>query len=374
MRTEGLRVLLVRVTYAVALAAAVAWAFLILSAAATGGTLGYDFRAYDLAVDRMVAGESMYDLGASSMGAFGLFFYPPPFALLILPFALLETDLAVTAWTAVLVVATLVAIAVMPVSRRTRLVLLLLAALSWPVVYAIKLGQVGPMLLLLLAFGWRGLDRPWHLGLATGLGTVVKLQPAVVIGWAVAPGRRRAAAIAVATFGVFGVIATARAGVGAWTDWLAVLRNVSSPVLAENDVGFGRLAYLAGASLPLATAIHYANVAAVILVAFLAVWRASPIASYLAVVVASQFVSPVLWDHYAVLLLLPVAWLVDRGQWWAALVPLATSTFLIGITPGIAYPVLFWVVLLSVTVEGMRRRRPAISPSMDARAEPSPAA
>ena len=37
---------------------------------------------------------------------------------------------------------------------------------------------------------------------------------------------------------------------------------------------------------------------------------------------ASQLLSPVLWDHYAMLLLLPVAWLIDRGQWWAVRVPL----------------------------------------------------
>ena len=49
--------------------------------------------------------------------------------------------------------------------------------------------------------------------------------------------------------------------------------------------------------------------------------------------VASQFISPVLWDHYAVILLLPTAWLLNRGQWWAALIPLATSNLLISVTP-----------------------------------------
>jgi hypothetical protein len=74
------------------------------------------------------------------------------------------------------------------------------------------------------------------------------------------------------------------------------------------------------------------------------------------VVVASQFVSPVLWDHYALLLLLPVAWLLERGHWWAALVPLSTATLLVGITPGIAYPILFWVVLVAIVWVGLRDR------------------
>ena len=41
--------------------------------------------------------------------------------------------------------------------------------------------------------------------------------------------------------------------------------------------------------------------------------RRPPVASYLVAVVASQLLSPILWDHYAMLLLLPVAWLLDRA-------------------------------------------------------------
>jgi hypothetical protein len=36
------------------------------------------------------------------------------------------------------------------------------------------------------------------------------------------------------------------------------------------------------------------------------------------------------------------------------LVPLASATPLIGLTPAIAYPIEFWVVLLAVTLEGRR--------------------
>jgi Glycosyltransferase family 87 len=359
MRTEGLRVLLVRAAYAVALIAAIGWAYLVLSASAAIGTLGYDFEAYRLAVEHLRAGQSMYDLNATSMGASGLFFYPPPFALLVLPFAVIPGDLGIAIWTWALIAASVAAIVIMPVSTRTRYVVLLLAALSWPLVYAIKLGQVGSVLLLLFAVAWRWLDRPWPFGLATGIGTVIKLQPALVIAWAVVTGRRQAAAIGIGVFLVLAAIITIWAGTQPWLDWLAVLGNVSRPVLAENDQGLGRHAFLAGVPQTTATLIHYANVAAVIVVTFVAVLRGTPVASFMAVVVASQFVSPVLWDHYALLLLLPVAWLLDRGLIWAALVPLATATFLVGVTPGIAYPILFWVVLLAVTYEGITAGRRA---------------
>jgi len=355
--SEGRRVLVVRAGYAVALVAALAWASLLLSVSASNGTLGYDFKAYDLAVDRLLAGQSMYDQTATSMGAFGLFFYPPPFALLILPFALVPADLGLWIWTFGLVAASVAAVVVMPVSRRTRYIVLLLAAFSWPLVYAIKLGQVGSLLLLLFAIGWRWLDRPWPFGLAAGIGAVIKLQPALVIGWAFVSGRRRAAAIGIGVFVVLGLVATVIAGPQSWSDWLAVLGRVGRPGLAENDTGIGRIAYLAGAPLELATGLHYLNVALVVVVTGFAVLRAAPVASYLAVVVASQFVSPVLWDHYALILLLPVAWLIERGRVWAALIPLVTATVLAGVTPTIAYPVLFWVTLLGVTWEGVAMRR-----------------
>jgi alpha-1,2-mannosyltransferase len=360
MRTEGLRVLVGRAIYSVCLIGAVAWAFLILNAAAANGQLGYDFKAYDLAVDNLLAGQSMYDTTVTSMGAFGLFFYPPPFALLILPFALLPEGIGVLVWTLALVTASVSAIALLPVSPRTRYIVLLLAALSWPLVYAIKLGQVGSVLLLLFAIAWRGIDRPAPFGLATGIGTVIKLQPGLVIGWAIVTGRRTAAMIGIAVFAVLALLITLVAGTQPWSDWLAVLGNVSRPVLAENDMGVGRQAYLAGVPLAAAQGLHYVNVAVVILVTFVASLRATPIASFMAVVVASQFVSPVLWDHYALLLLLPVAWLIDRGYVWAAVIPFVTSTVLVGITPGMAYPILFWVTLLAVTWAGLRDRGAAM--------------
>ena len=75
---------------------------------------------------------------------------------------------------------------------------------------------------------------------------------------------------------------------------------------------------------------------------------------WLTVVVASQFLSPVLWDHYALVMLLPTAWLLDRGHPWAAAIPLATSTLLVftQIELPVAYPVAFWVTLLALAWEG----------------------
>jgi hypothetical protein len=352
----GMGVLLVRAAYAIALCGAVAVAVLTIEAAAASGTLGYDYRAYDLAVDRLLAGRSMYDLTAQAEGAYGLFFYPPPFALLILPITLISTELAVWLWVLLLAAATVAGIALLPVSERVRWAVLLLAALSWPLVYAIKLGQVGPLLLLLFAIGWRWMDRPWRLGLAAGIGTVIKVQPALLIGWAAVTGRRRAALIGVVAVAVLALLATVVAGPSSWLDMATLLGRVNQPIETPHAYGLGRLAFEAGLSETLALVVHWANFVAVVAVVTLVVWRGSSVASYLAVVIASQFLSPVLWDHYALVLLLPVAWLLDRGRWWAALIPLLTSTplVLLRIDLPIAYPVAFWAALLGVAFEGLR--------------------
>jgi uncharacterized membrane protein len=71
-------------------------------------------------------------------------------------------------------------------------------------------------------------------------------------------------------------------------------------------------------------------------------------------VIASQLLSPILWDHYALLLLLPVAWLLHRGRTWAVLIPLATTVLLVGVTPPVVYPMAFGVTLVALFVEGRR--------------------
>ena len=73
-------------------------------------------------------------------------------------------------------------------------------------------------------------------------------------------------------------------------------------------------------------------------------------------VVASQLLSPILWDHYALLLLLPVAWLIERGWTWAALIPLATCILLIGFVPPVTYPIAFGVTLFALLAAGFQDR------------------
>ncbi len=322
-------------------------------AAATAGTLGYDFAAYDLAVRRLLDGGALYDPAFEVSGGFGLFYYPPTFVLAVLPFALLPAAVASWAWTALLVAATLAAIAALPVSRRLKWLLVLLAGLDWPLVFAVKLGQVGPLLLLGFALGWRWLERPGRLGAVAAVGTAIKLQPALVLGWALLTGRRRVVVAGFVVLASLGAAATLVAGPGVWAEQAVLLGRLSEPVLTPHSLTPGRLAYEAGLSESAATLVQWLNWAALAVACLGAIARASPVASYLVIVVASQLASPILWDHYALILLLPVAWLLDRGRAWAVAVPLVTAVPLAGLTPAVVYPTIFWLTLLAVLRAGL---------------------
>ena len=152
--------------------------------AAAGDTHGYDFRAYYDAAVRVLHGQSAYDQAYDLAGAGGLFFYPPTFIPLVLPFGLLGVDVATWTWTGLMLAAFAGAVVAMPVTSRTRWWIVLLAAVSWPFIHNIKLGQVGPLLLLLFAVAWRWRDRPVTFGVASGLGAAIKVQPGLLLVWA----------------------------------------------------------------------------------------------------------------------------------------------------------------------------------------------
>ncbi len=325
---------------------------------AGAGTLGFDFLSYDLAVRRFFDGGVLYDQSFDYTGAFGLFYYPPPFVLLAAPLSVLDPALAAWIFTALLVATYAVAVAILPVSRTIRWGILLLGGLSWPLVYAIKLGQVGPIILLTFAIGWRWMDRPWRLGASIALGTAIKIQPALLFGWALLTGRRRAVALGLAVLAVLAILATIVAGPGSWVDQATLLARVSKPIDTPHNFTPGRMAFEAGLGQTVAWAVQIANWVLVAAVVLWATLRCTPVASYLAVVVASQLISPILWDHYALMLLLPVAWLVSRGRRWAVLIPLATSVPLVGLIPPITYAACYWVTLVAIVLEGRPKPLP----------------
>jgi hypothetical protein len=322
--------------------------------ASAGSTFGYDYLMYDGAARRLMAGGPLYDLSFSAPGPNGLFDYPPTFILAVIPFAAMLTPQAASiAWIAMLNVAFLLGVAILPVGRQVRWAILLLAGLSWPYLYAVKLGQLGPLLFLLYAIAWRWADRPSGAGIPAALGTAAKLQPLLLFGWALATRRFRAVAIGLGVLLVGAVAASLLAGPGAWLDWVGLISRVGSNALTAPQVlSIGAIAYRAGVPLPTATLLQWGSAAAVGAVALLAWLRYPPSVAIVVTAVASVLVSPIIWAHYAVMLLLPVALLLQRRQWWAAALPLVTW-----LPSEVVYPVVFAVGLLAPLAMGEQFRR-----------------
>lgn len=329
---------------------------LIVLASVAAGTFAFDFLAYHQAAQRVLAGERLYDPSVLVTGGFGLFYYPPPFVLAIVPLGLLSATVASWIWLGLSAAMLVGAIGLLPVRAGVRWTTLLLAGLSWPVAYALKLGQVGPLLLLLFALGWRWLDRPARFGVIGALGAIVKIQPGIVLAWAVLT--RRPVAVVVGVIVLLGAALTATVALGGpsmWADYVGLLRNVSDPIQTPHNFTPGAVAFQIGLSTAVAAAIQVASSVAAVLAVIWSARRLRPDASFLVAVIASQLLSPVLWDHYALLLLLPVAWLLERRQWWALAIPLATSVLTLPLSPPAAiYPVVFWVSLLGIVATDLR--------------------
>jgi hypothetical protein len=329
----------------------------IVAAAAAADTLGFDFLAYHQAAVRLLDGQPLYDMTYATTGGFGLFYYPPTFAPLIVPLGFLSATTAVWTWIALLIGSFLAGVAILPVSRTVRWWIVLLAGLSWPFAYAIKLGQVGPILFVLFAVGWRWLDRPVALGVSAALGTAVKLQPGIILVWALLTRRFAAVIAGAVVLAALAVAATLLAGMGAWSDFFTLVRQVGDPITTVHNFTPGAIAYQLGMSASLASLIQLACTVAVLVAVVAAARWATGEASYLVAVVASQLLSPILWDHYAMLLLLPVAYLCASGRWWALVIPLVTATPIVGLTPAAAYPLVFAITLVATLVVGIGARR-----------------
>jgi alpha-1,2-mannosyltransferase len=329
---------------------------------AAGSTLGYDYLAYDAAARRVLLGRPLYDLSYAAAGSFGLFYYPPSFILLVLPFAaLFDAHVATLVWIATLLAAFGTGVAVLPVRVSVRWAVLLLAGLSWPFLYALKLGQVGPLLFLVGAVTWRCAERPALAGTAIAAGAAIKVQPILLLGWALVTRRWRAFLAGLGVLGGLSGLATIVAGTGAWPDFVTLLLRVSDPIDTPDNLTVGAIAFRAGLPREVAASLQVASIGLVALVTVWA-WVRSPAPTAIVVTaVASQLVSPIVWAHYAVILLLPVALLLERRHWWAAALPIVTWLPMEAL-----YPIVFAIGLVapitfSATGLGPGRRASVIS-------------
>jgi alpha-1,2-mannosyltransferase len=277
---------------------------------------GWDFRAFYLGSRHYLDGVSPYP--GHSLAALALkqgFVYPAPAAALFAPFALLPYPLAVSLWFALSVGAIAGALRLLGV-RDWRCVGALL--LTHPAEQALRLGTLMPVLTLLLALLWKYRDR---VGTAAALAAVLivsKLFLLPMLAWLVVTRRLKTA-----------VLATAVAITACLLGWLPIhLSTITSyPSLLRALAGYEQtfsysltsLGVALGVSATAATLVAVAATA--VLLGWAAASRENDFLAFRLALAASFVLSPIVWGHYYVLLIVPLAVTRPRlsALWLAAI-------------------------------------------------------
>jgi len=277
--------------------------------------------------------------------------YPPTFALLTLPLALIPYKLAYIGF-----VAATLALYLLVIRRISDHRWAMLLALAFPAVFLNAFhGQNGFLSAAVLGFGLVWLDeRPWLAGAVLGLlvykphfGVLLPLLFLVTGNWrAFVAASLSAGAFIAATFLVFGP-----------APWIAFVHNmplVSS--LLENAYlpwpkipsWFVTLSYLS-VPRPVAYGLH-AAVAVALAAAVLWAWRRSGAVELkkALTVLAVLAVSPYMFDYDLALLALPIAWVADYGR--RHVLPVGTKSALV---LAFATPIVFTPIAGAIHVQLM---------------------
>jgi hypothetical protein len=273
----------------------------------------FDFAIFLEAGDDVLAGRSPY----SEPGTIGgpgdaPYAYPPVLALLLTPISALpehvgDTFLPGVGFSLLLVFAIVGALLLLGV-RDWRCYPV---ALLYPVtIEAVEYGAIGPVLLLLVACLWRFRDRVWLAGGVGGLAVVLKgfLWPLFL--WLALTRRLRAATLAVAAAVALALVSwavIAFRGLGDYADLLRTLVDVE----AENSYSAFAVLRMIGMPEAAANALVLVAGAGLLVLAWRAAQNGTPLERdrrSLTLTIASALVlTPILWLHYLVLLLVPIA-------------------------------------------------------------------
>lgn len=286
---------------------------------------GYDYRAYVDAAVRLTESGSLYQAetlaGPYRPGPYGLYMYAPPLGIALVTLSGMELSAGVALWYLLHVVALMAACALMPVQVPIRLAAFGLAALSLAVTRDLVLGNVSVLLLVPMVIAWRCLDRPIG-SIAQALAISIRPMLGILIIWQLL--RRQWSAV-VWTLGAGLVLIAATlpiVGVGGYVDYLTVLRNLEGVSGVEFNYDLSSTVLAAGGSSSVSTIALLAGYA-IAIGAVLASLRRDREVGFMVTVTGSLLLSPLLWDHYLAALVLPAAFVAQRGRAWALLLPLA---------------------------------------------------
>jgi hypothetical protein len=313
-----------------------------------GPNWALDFLAYRDAASRLAAEGSLYSSltvsGPFHPGPTGLYLYPPPMGVAVTALSWSSFEAGALLWYGLHVVCLAAACALMPVRPDIRLATFGIAALTFAVLRDLTMGNVSVLLLLPLVAGWRWLDRPAG-SVALGLAASVRVSYGAFLVWMLLRRAWTSAAwMALAGLALF-LVTLPFVGVDGYRDYLATIGNLSDTtgVLRNSDLASAALAL--GVPLELAGLALYAGYLAAVAAIALSLRRDTEV-GYMVTLGATMLLAPLLWDHYLSALLLPAAFLAQRGRPWALGLPLLSWL------PAVSLP---FVALLAVILPFLAR-------------------
>jgi alpha-1,2-mannosyltransferase len=283
------------------------------------GPLPYDLVVFLDAADDVLAGRNPFP-PPDALSGDANYVYPPLLALALVPLAVLPVGAAVVLWTIAGVAAVCGALWLLGV-RDWRVYAI---ALAFPATRdAVGAGTVGPLLLLGTALAWRYRDaRPAPAGLAAGVTAALKLFTWPVLVWLAVTGRARAAAGGVLVAALAVLVSWAVIGFDGLVDYPALVRRLSE-LEADRSYSLVAVGEAIGLSEALALAVSLVTGAALLAVAIRR-GREDDRGALTAAIAAALVLTPIVWIHYLVLLLVPLALYRPRFSplWLVLLVPL----------------------------------------------------
>jgi alpha-1,2-mannosyltransferase len=268
---------------------------------ATGSEkLGHDFRAaYFPAAEAIRDGESPYATPDDTEWWLP-YVYPPQLAMAVLPTTALGKDLAALLAVLACIGAVSLALALVGVRDARCYAAVVLWAPAWN---AFEMANVSALLALGLALAWRFRITVWPLATTLGLAVSTKLFLWPVLVWAVVRGRGKAAALAVAIGAAVSLATWAAIGFDGFASYPDQLDRIDS----QSSYSIRAMAVELGYTETVGT-IVMALVGGALLVATVSLGRrGDDVRAFTCVIAASLALTPVVWQHYLVLLVVPLA-------------------------------------------------------------------
>jgi hypothetical protein len=258
-------------------------------------------------------------IGETAAHPFSIPVYPAIANLLVVPLSLLPFGAAGALYTLASIAAMLGGIWLLGV-RDWRCFGLVL--ISWPFLFGLFLGAIGPFLVLGAGAAWRWRDRVWPPAVAIASVVAVKVFPWTLGVWLLITRRYKALALAVALGIVITFTAWAVIGFAGLARYPQMLSNLSY-IQDGRAVSLVTVLLVAGVPPSAASVIAYAAAGLCLLLA----WRLrggldGDRRVFGLMVIAALTASPIVWEHYLVLLFIPIA-LASPGLSAAWLIPVS---------------------------------------------------